>query len=418
MLEKFIDLVKSTVNSTEFMVKFRSNPKYFTRNRKLSFSMNILLILSILKHSIQTGIDQFLIETDTNFDTYSKQAFSKGRQRILPEAFLELHKKSVEFFYSEAEYKTYFGHRVLAVDGSKVNLPYNKELVEIYGSQKGTNNLVQSLVSCMVDVMNNVILDGIMAPYDSNERILVKEHINSLNGTLSKNDIILFDRGYPSSDLMQFLDKTNCKYIMRCNTTFFNTSTIKALKNNDCVVTQKFKKTGITLTFRVIRFQISDDTTEILITNIFDEFDVDDFKTLYNFRWGIESTYNCIKNKFELESFSGVKPICVLQDFYANLMLYNALAMVMYENNKKLAEKGKKETQYIYKTNENQAVNKIRENLIKAVITENEFERAKLFTKIRKQLQKEVIPVRPNRVCNNNRKPKHPYVKFSQNQKH
>lgn len=145
--------------------------------------MNILLILSALKHSIQTGIDQFLIDTDAAFDTYSKQAFSKGRQRILPEAFLELHKRSVEFFYNETEYKTYFDHRILAVDGSKINLPYNKELLEIYGSQNSTNGLIQSLVSCIVDVMNNVILDGIMAPFNGNERKLAKQHIGNLKVT-------------------------------------------------------------------------------------------------------------------------------------------------------------------------------------------------------------------------------------------
>ena len=417
MLEKFSEFAKSIVKSTEFMLKFRRTPKDFIRNRKLSFSMNILLILSALKHSIQTGIDQFLIDTDAVFDTYSKQAFSKGRQRILPEAFLELHKKSVEFFYNEADYETYFGHRVLAVDGSKINLPYNSELLDIYGSQKSTNGLIQSLVSCLTDVMNNVIIDGIMAPFDSSERELAKQNITNSVNMLTDNDIILFDRGYSSSELMQFLDKNGGKYIMRCNATFLG-KILKTHIENDFVTTHKFVKSGMTLTFRVVRFPISAGATEILMTNILDEFDIADFKQLYNLRWGIEKTYNCIKNKFELESFSGTKPICILQDFYANLMLYNALAMVMYENNKELAKKGDTETKYIYKTNENQAVNKIRENLIKAVITENEFERAGLFTKIRKQLQKEVVPVRPNRMCNNNRKPKHPFVKFSQNQKH
>ena len=417
MLEKFSEFAKSIVKSTEFMLKFRRTPKDFIRNRKLSFSMNILLILSALKHSIQTGIDQFLIDTDAVFDTYSKQAFSKGRQRILPEAFLELHKKSVEFFYNEADYETYFGHRVLAVDGSKINLPYNRELLDIYGSQKSTNGLIQSLVSCLTDVMNNVIIDGIMAPFDSSERELAKQNITNSVNMLTDNDIILFDRGYPSSELMQFLDKNGSKYIMRCDATFLD-RILKTHIENDFVTTHKFIKSGMTLTFRVVRFPISDGTTEILVTNILDEFDIADFKQLYNLRWGIEKTYNCIKNKFELESFSGTKPICILQDFYANLMLYNALAMVMYENNKELAKKGDTETKYIYKTNENQAVNKIRENLIKAVVTENEFERDRLFTKIRKQLQKEVVPVRPNRICDNNRKPKHPFVKFSQNQKH
>lgn len=155
MLKKFIEFTKSIISTSEFMEKFRKSKKDFTRNRKVSFVMNILLIFACLKRSVQTSIDQFLIDMDTEFDTYSKQAFSKGRQRILPEAFEELHRISTEFFYKEVDYKTYCGYRILAIDGSKIDLPYNKELMEIYGCQKSTNNLIQSLDSCLTDVLRN-----------------------------------------------------------------------------------------------------------------------------------------------------------------------------------------------------------------------------------------------------------------------
>ena len=191
MLKKFIEFTKLIVNTTEFMEKSRKNKKVFIRNRKVSFAMNILLIFACLKRSIQTGIDQFIIDMDTEFNTYSKQAFSKRRQCILPEAFQEL--------------------------------------------------------------------------------------------------------------------------------------------------------------------------------------------------------------------------------YYANLYLYNALAMLMYGNNNKTPEKKDIETKYVYKINESQAVNKIRDNLIKAVMAESKIERNKLFMKVYKQLQKELVPVRPNRTYK--RKRKHPGVKFPQNQK-
>ena len=414
MLKKFIEFTKLIVNTTEFMEKFRKSKKDFIRNRKVSFAMNILLIFACLKRSIQTGIDQFIIDMDTEFNTYSKQAFSKRRQCILPEAFQELYRLSTEFFYKEANYKTYSGYRILAVDGSKVNLPCNKELMEIYGCQKPTNNLIQSLVSCLTDVLNHVILDGIMAPCNGNERELAKQHILNLSKIKTDKDIILFDRGYPSAELMQYIDQTGFKYIMRCSTSFVASINKKKFINDD-IIKHKFKKNGKEVTFRILRFSISDNTTEILVTNIFEEFSISNFKELYNMRWGIEKTYNCIKNKFGLESFSGTKPVCILQDFYANLYLYNALAMLMYENNKKTPEKKDIETKYVYKINESQAVNKIRDNLIKAVMAESEIERNKLFMKVYKQLQKELVPVRPNRIYK--RKRKHPGVKFPQNQK-
>ena len=412
MLKKFIEFTKLIVNTTGFMEKSRKNKKVFIRNRKVSFAMNILLIFACLKPSIQTGIDQFIIDMDTGFNTYSKQAFSKRRQCILPEAFQELYRLSTEFFYKEAGYKTYSGYRILAVDGSKVNLPCNKELMEIYGCQKSTNNLIQSLVSCLTDVLNNVILDGIMAPCNGNGRELAKQHILNLSKIKTDKDIILFDRGYHSAGLMQYIDQSGFKYIMRCSTSFV-ASINKKNFTNDGIIKHKFKKNGKEVTFRILRFSISNNTTEVLVTNIFEEFSTSNFKELYNMRWGIEKTYNCIKNRFGLESFSGTKPVCILQDFYANLYLYNALAMLMYGNNNKTPEKKDIETKYVYKINESQAVNKIRDNLIKAVMAESKIERNKLFMKVYKQLQKELVPVRPNRTY----KRKHPGVKFPQNQK-
>ena len=414
MLKKFIEFTKLIVNTTEFMEKSRKNKKVFIRNRKVSFAMNILLIFACLKRSIQTGIDQFIIDMDTGFNTYSKQAFSKRRQCILPEAFQELYRLSTEFFYKEAGYKTYSGYRILAVDGSKVNLPCNKELMEIYGFQKSTNNLIQPLVSCLTDVLNNVILYGIMAPCNGNGRELAKQHILNLSKIKTDKDIILFDRGYPSAGLMQYIDQPGFKYIMRCSTSFV-ASINKKNFTNDGIIKHKFKKNGKEVTFRILRFSISNNTTEVLVTNIFEEFSTSNFKELYNMRWGIEKTYNCIKNRFGLESFSGTKPVCILQDFYANLYLYNALAMLMYGNNNKTPEKKDIETKYVYKINESQAVNKIRDNLIKAVMAESKIERNKLFMKVYKQLQKELVPVRPNRTYK--RKRKHPGVKFPQNQK-
>ena len=315
------------------------------------------------------------------------------------------------YFISNSRYS---GYRILAVDGSKVNLPCNKELMEIYGCQKSTNNLIQSLVSCLTDVLNNVILDGIMAPCNWNGRELAKQHILNLSKIKTDKDIILFDRGYPSAGLMQYIDQSGFKYIMRCSTSFV-ASINKKNFTNDGIIKHKFKKNGKEVTFRILRFSISNNTTEVLVTNIFEEFSTSNFKELYNMRWGIEKTYNCIKNRFGLESFSGTKPVCILQDFYANLYLYNVLAMLMYGNNNKTPEKKDIETKYVYKINESQAVNKIRDNLIKAVMAESKIERNKLFMKVYKQLQKELVPVRPNRTYK--RKRKHPGVKFPQNQK-
>lgn len=416
MIQNLFHFIKETITEKQFLNTFRKSPKDFTRNRKVTFTTMILLILSILGRSIQAGIDEFIINMNTDFDTYSKQAFSKRRQCIKPEAFLEILKLSVKFFYENAEFKTFKGYKILAVDGSKIDLPYNKQLMDKYGCQKGTNNSIQALASCLIDVMNSIVIDAILAPCSGNERLLAQQHINNLNEIKTGKEIILFDRGYPSSELIKELEKNNIKYIMRCSSVFTK-GFKKKLKGNDCIITHKFENTKIELTMRVISISIPNNKTEILITNIFSkEFTLDDFKTLYNMRWGIEKTYDCVKNMFCLESFTGTLPDTILQDFYAVLFLYNAVSVMVLENNEKLSEKYKgKSNKLKYKTNVKMAVIKVKDILIKSLLSNSNKKSNRLLSVLTRQLEREVIPIRDNRLFD--RKVRHTKHKFSQNQK-
>lgn len=94
----------------------------------------------------------------------------------------------------------------------------------------------------------------------------------------------------------------------------------------------------------------------------------------------IENTYNCIKDKFGLENFSGTKLVRILQDFYD--ICTNALAILTYENNKNLARKNDIEPKYIYRINENQTLSKIYENLIKDVMCGSETKSEKIFVSV------------------------------------
>ena len=69
----------------------------------------------------------------------------------------------------------------MAIDGTKYNLPNNAEMKEIYGYQKGTNEQPQALGSCLYDVLNGIVMDALIAPFNANERIFAKHHIEELS---------------------------------------------------------------------------------------------------------------------------------------------------------------------------------------------------------------------------------------------
>ena len=81
---------------------------------------------------------------------------------------------------------------------------------------------------------------------------------------------------------------------------------------------------------RVIRFRIGSGETETLTTDIMDnEISMRTFKTMYFKQWRIETKYNEIKNKLEIENFSGRLVDNIQQDFYAKrnfIIIINRIA--------------------------------------------------------------------------------------------
>jgi IS4 transposase len=64
-----------------------------------------------------------------------------------------------------------------------------------------------------------------------------------------------------------------------------------------------------------------------------EEFDTKDITNLYERRCGIEVSYNTLKNKIKIESFTGFLPSFVYQDFFAQTFIYNILQDTLYNNN-------------------------------------------------------------------------------------
>ena len=63
------------------------------------------------------------------------------------------------------------------------------------------------------------------------------------------------------------------------------------------------------LTFRIVRFPISEDTYECLVTNLPKEnFSVEKLKEIYNSRWGIESSFRKLKYTIGLSHYHSYKP--------------------------------------------------------------------------------------------------------------
>lgn len=195
----------------------------------------------------------------------------------------------------------------------------SKGLRDKYGFIENQNKKVaRARASALYDVENDIIIAPKIEHYKIRET--AQKLLNKLYDVVTHNHLILFDRGYPSKDFIEFIESKNLKYLMRINTTFLKV--VINASNEDQIIEVKHNKA--ILKIRVIK--LDSRITEILITNIFEkDFSVADFKELYFKRWKIEVKYNELKSKLHIENFTGKTQIAIEQNFYAKMYLTRTL---------------------------------------------------------------------------------------------
>ena len=398
--ETCLEALISLVNCEEYLNMARKSPSDFTRKRKMGFASYIWYFLQHSARSLSTGLQAFQQAFREKYNGITKQGFSKGRQRINPAAIAYLVGFTRDQFYKAAKARRWKGYNLLAIDGSKVNLPTSPILVEHFGCQKGSGEQVQALASCLYDVLNGAVIHGLIEPVLSNERILASEHLRTLVqmewGQSAVPSVVLFDRGYPAAHLIAELESVGIKYAMRCSTEFLRNV---RHSGSDCVVTHQFAAIRHTLRFRLIEVTLNNGETEYIATNLFDEgLTVQDFQRLYHLRWGIETSINTMKHKLLMEDFTGHTVDAVLQEFYAALTSINLIACIFYDN-RELIEELQRDSgnKYQYVQNINQTIGTMRNKLLDIVTTQSARRRRRLFRILLADTRRNLVPVRSGR---------------------
>lgn len=398
MFLKALEIAQARIEDVTFLCSTRAKKSYFTRGGKLSFVHLLGFMLNFNKKSIQLELDDFLnLIKGTQAVTVTKQAFSAARQKILPKAFIILNNDVVKLVYSEDDFNRYKGYRLLAVDGSRLSLNNTDTMRAAFGYVKNqTTNVALAQASALYDIENDIIVTASINRYETGERDMALKHIDILVKEFGlKNDLILFDRGYPSKKLLARLSDENISYAMRIQVKF--TKEINDVKENDQVVevTYEDKKYKV----RVVKVILENGTTETLISNIFDRnFSTNDFKELYFKRWGIENKFDELKNRLQLENFTGDTEIAVQQDFYASIYLSNMVALAKASAEEELNEKNQgKNLKYEYQVNTNILIGKLKDKLILMLLEDNTGKRSKILDGIMQEIVRNTVPIRPGR---------------------
>ena len=329
----------------------------FTRTRKLTFSDMMNMMLAMNGNSIyQELLDYF----NYDVDTASTSAFIQARSKIQPEAFKQLFK---QFTASYTDYKTFKGYRLLAVDGSTFNIAHNpndeKTYIKQTTAKKGYNSLH---LNALYDLTNKLYIHATIQPIrERNERQALLDMITTLH--LKERAIVIADRGYESYNTFVHLEKKKLKYVVRIKDihssglasklslpdadefdeqftltlTPKQTNEVKANPNRYRFLPKNVRFDHFKLnqtdyhefSFRVVRFKLTEETYEVLITNLEqEEFSSEDLKVMYHMRWGIETSFRELKYAVGLINLHAKKPMFIEQEIYAKLTMYNFCEMI------------------------------------------------------------------------------------------
>ena len=388
----------------------------FTRNRLLPARILIDSILSFSNYSTASEMSHFFSDCT---DMPSTSAMCQRRQLLDPAIFKRINNM---FVHSFANYRTINGYYILAQDGSDVNIPFMDDDTKVK-SDGGGKPYCQYHVNALYDCLNHIFYDwSIDASTKKREADALISIINHKN--YPQNSIFTADRGYENYNLLAYFIENNLKFAIRVkdidtksgimtniktkNGTFdmnvtriltrFQSKEIKAHKDKYVFVptTSRFDFLGPTqdfyeLSFRIVRFKITDDTYETIITNLSeDEFQLEDFKELYHYRWKEETAFNKVKYTMGLVYFHAKKRKLIQQEINATFLMYNVSEIII--NNIEIKQNRK----YRYKANFANAVTNIRLYLRNLLKEKNLISRIKKF----------LVPQRPERSYERAIKPK------------
>ncbi len=402
----------SFIHSNEFLSISRGENLYaFTRKRKLPLPMVVLSMLSRKGLTLKMELRNFIKKS--KLKSISKVGYLKQRMKLNPLAIKILNEHHVNNYYNNCDYlKTWNGFIITAIDGSDLNLPTTRETLSYFGNacRKGWKEKAQAGISCLYDCLNRIIIDVTVNKCKFDERGQAMVHLERLSKLTNKKTIVIMDRGYPGIKLILFLMDKKQPFLMRIDKTTYRREQ-KSMLSQDEYIEIIFDQTRMnpyrgtelekrmkelkSIRLRFVKISLSSGEDEYLITNI----DTNVLRTeqiyeLYGMRWGVETAYDELKNKLQLENFTGTKPILIEQDIYTSVYLLNLMQDIIQD-----AEYGLniKEKKYKYKMviNRNLAFGIIKEELLNYILDEDKKEDK--FYAIIKEIQSELVPVRKDR---------------------
>ena len=360
-MSKYINKVTNSL--TKLISEISENPSLFVKNPKTDFTrnrkINFKKFIGITMNSGGGTMSKELLDYfDFDVDTPSVSAYTQQRSKVLPEAFEFLFNSFTQENMSSTN--NYNGYRLIACDGSNLTIATNPNDAQTAYKSNQFGTITNHLhLNAFYDVLNRIYLDAVLQT--ASEYQEYRACINMMERSSLNKAILIADRGYENYNVMAHAINKGWKFVIRIKdknsngiasglnlpkTDIFDIDVSMTFTRQQTKMTKmagyKFMPTNqtfdylplkskdtYTMSFRITRFSIADDSYEMLVTNLDrSESSRNDLKEIYHMRWGIETSFRELKYSIGLTSFHARKAEYIKQEVFARLLLYNYCELI------------------------------------------------------------------------------------------
>ena len=349
----------------------------FSRNRKLNFSTLIHLMISLETGTVR---DELLKYFSYDHSTVTNSAFYQQRAKLSEETLPFLF-RSFNAHYPHVLYKKKY--QLLAADGSSFTFTRNPLDPDSYFAPDGktTNGYNQIHIVPLFDLISKRYTDCVIQPIRKKNEFralctLIDNHPSISNST----PIFIADRGFHSMNVFAHAIEHKAYFLIRATdiktTRLLGADRPEGQESFDVSIQRILTRSQAknkhlhpeledqykyiyqdvafdyiipgehpeyTIQLRVLRFQISEDNYENIITNLpLSLFSLEEIKTLYRLRWGIETSFCELKHVIGATNFHSKKREYIEMEIWARLLLYNFCSIIT--GHVAITPKGKKLT--------------------------------------------------------------------------
>lgn len=341
------------------------NIPHFKRNRKLALEDVVKLLLSMQGGSLKKELHEAGVKA-------SPSAFSQQRQKI-PWTVFEDTLEQFNILCKDNDRKKYKGYRLLAVDGTTVNMARNPKAESFVQYSENDRGFNQLHITPLYDVLNNTYLHSIVQPEPC------KDEVGALGSMLAwhwfeftEPTLIVADRGFESYNAFAYFmepEYQNVEFLVRVkqgrgamreigklpmreldtDVAFTVTTTqtnvdkqnnyifLQTRKHENKIYSDKTRAgrwehpSPFPMKFRVVRFRLDTGEYETLATSLPRSIRPEEIKELYHSRWTVETAFRQLKYGLGLVNLHGKSDECVRQEVYASMILNNFCSRIVNE---------------------------------------------------------------------------------------